>query len=380
MKGEDRNADREVSQASDARKKARARIDNNSNSRKGRHTKINEGVNAQENRNVQPRFQEVINNVQPIDPYYRYTPWKPELPTEEYLYQSENPAERLVTKVRLLLVFDLNGTLFRRQGDAFIPRPFLRELMDYVTANHEVIIWTNSSRAIAMKMIRSDHFAMYENKIMDTITRDDLRLPKDVNKPGVKLYKDLRRIWNTKYYQQQVFKGPPWSQKNTVLIDDTKEKAFAQRNNLLSVSTFQPIHGGPQTDNELQSIQRDISELSQIEDVSTRLRDGHTLRMPSTRSSNDIEARNKSRRNRGPIPIWARSARIGRRKPKYSAEPYVPKIGELKQVDPSISTQLNKEKTSERDEGQVQITNHKDLKPKQLHRTTAEENYLERKI
>ena len=92
------------------------------------------------------------------------------------------------------------------------------------------------------------------DKLIATWTREDLRLPADVANQKVQVYKQLSWVWKDQAIQD---KNPdnvePWSQENTVLIDDSMEKAASEPWSIIRLEEFE---GKPE--------QKDVDVLGQV--------------------------------------------------------------------------------------------------------------------
>ncbi|KAJ1560296.1 hypothetical protein HK405_007594, partial [Cladochytrium tenue] len=155
---------------------------------------------------------------------------------------------------RLLLVLDLNGTLLDRltssadkrfaranprapscadavvgKGRVFL-RPYLDHFLDFAFAHFHVATWTSATAANAAKMTalvcgeRAAHLAF---------SWDRSRCQLDGVGFGSK--KDLRSIWDD---TTGVNRAGLWSERNTLIIDDTPGKSSLNRANHLLIPPF----------------------------------------------------------------------------------------------------------------------------------------------
>lgn len=123
---------------------------------------------------------------------------------------------------------------------SFTPRPHLEHFLQYALANHKVVIWSSAKPQNVYKMVNRLIPADQRHKVLQIWTRDHLRLGNHYNQK-VQVYKQLSWLWNDAGIQNSFkpeFGGYRWDQTNTVLIDDTIEKAASEPYNLLKIDEF----------------------------------------------------------------------------------------------------------------------------------------------
>lgn len=146
---------------------------------------------------------------------------------------------RLDQPKSLLVVLDLNGVLaFRKKrSKGYNPRPNLDTFLNYLFANHHVMIWSSGMPENVERIM--GHMLSYERqqKLVAIWSRDKLRLPDHLFSEKVQVYKQLSWIWDDPTLQTN---APPggWSQRDTVLVDDSVDKAAAEPHNLIEVDEF----------------------------------------------------------------------------------------------------------------------------------------------
>ncbi|KAL9102909.1 MAG: hypothetical protein Q9163_002001 [Psora crenata] len=165
-------------------------------------------------------------------------------PTAAYLSQAEIPPTRLPTPQRLLLVLDLNGTLLSRKigSTQYTPRSSLTDFLEYCCSNHSVLIWSSATphnvNGICAQLFTSEQ----RTRLVGQWGRDTFGLTPGQYKKRVQVYKRLSRIWDSphllKYPHPHTAKGESWGQHNTVLIDDSAEKAASEPYNCIKVPEF----------------------------------------------------------------------------------------------------------------------------------------------
>jgi len=164
------------------------------------------------------------------------------VPSKAYLAQANNPPADSAVKRKLLVVLDLNGTLLHRKGRGagFTARPRVNEFLHYLFTNHHILIWSSARPVNVEKMSKTVLNGKQYEQLIACWSRDKLRLPPDVYEMNVQVYKQLTWIWQD---QEISFRNPdmadPWCQENTVLIDDSVEKAASEPYNLLALEEFE---------------------------------------------------------------------------------------------------------------------------------------------
>jgi hypothetical protein len=167
----------------------------------------------------------------------------PPIPSATYLSLATTTPRRVVTPQCLLLVLDLNGTLLSRTRGTYQPRPCLENFLDYCIENHTVLIWTSAQPHNVTPICEQLFTPEQHRKLFGVWARDTLDLTPNEFKHKVQSYKRLDRIWSNPTYALNhplVKQGFRWSQRNTLLIDDSILKASAQPYNHIEVPEFLP--------------------------------------------------------------------------------------------------------------------------------------------
>lgn len=165
------------------------------------------------------------------------------IPTFNYLSLVSQPPTPLTTPQRLLVVLDLNGTLLNRGGgcQTYKPRPFLIKFLDYCLANHTILIWSSALPHNVIAICKELFIPSQREKLLGIWARDTLGLTPTQYHSKVQVYKQLDRIWSNPAYalrHPQFKQGVKWSQKNTILVDDSILKASAQPYNHIEIPEF----------------------------------------------------------------------------------------------------------------------------------------------
>lgn len=160
-----------------------------------------------------------------------------------YLSLASSPPMRLLIPQRLLIVLDLNGTLlFREVGSTgYKPRPFLVKFLDYCIENHVILIWSSAKPHNVDAVCKRLFTREQHQKLFGIWARDTLGLTPTQYDSKTQVYKQLDRIWADPTYafnHPLVQQGFIWSQKNTLLVDDSILKASAQPYNHIEIPEF----------------------------------------------------------------------------------------------------------------------------------------------
>ncbi|MCJ1286511.1 hypothetical protein MMC26_005857 [Xylographa opegraphella] len=201
-------------------------------------------------------------------------------PTVAYIEQSSLPPRPSAKPGNLLLVLDINGTLlYRRKRTTHIyPRPSLKEFLNYCLKTHSVLVWS-SAQPVNVDMICSRIFSPAErSQLVAEWGRNTLELSAADYRQNIQVYKRLDRIWKddrVQVHHLRYAQGERWSQKNTVLIDDSMLKALAQPFNHIEVPEFD-LKNGNFSDGDgtevLGQVVAYLEELRAWEDVSSFMR------------------------------------------------------------------------------------------------------------
>jgi hypothetical protein len=176
-------------------------------------------------------------------------------PTASYLEQANLPPRRLSSPKKLLIVLDLNGTLLLRsnRGSKYTPRPHVPEFLAYCLEHHVLIIWSSARPHNVTAMVAQLFTPEQHAKLVKIWSREHLRLGKHFE-AKVQVYKQLTWLWEDAEVQAS-FPNPTdisfsvedgwkeasptkWDQSNTVLLDDSVDKAASEPHNLVQVDEF----------------------------------------------------------------------------------------------------------------------------------------------
>ncbi|KAK5656141.1 hypothetical protein OQA88_4901 [Cercophora sp. LCS_1] len=164
-------------------------------------------------------------------------------PTEGYLLRAALEPTRAQSAQPLLVVMDLNGTLlYRPQSHKprfFHERPGAREFLDYCINNFTVVVWSSAKPENVEYMCKQLFTDEQLLKVVAVWGRDRFGLsPHDYNQRTL-CFKRLAKLWEDPRVAQS-YPDPDgkWDQGNTVLIDDSEEKAKSEPYNAIKVPEF----------------------------------------------------------------------------------------------------------------------------------------------
>ncbi|KAI0550743.1 HAD-like domain-containing protein [Xylaria curta] len=167
-------------------------------------------------------------------------------PTPEYLAVASQPPFLLPQPRNILVVVDLNGTLLHRPNrhspTRFVERPYARAFLSYCINTFTVVIWSSARYQNVSNMCKQLLTPEDSTKVVAVWSRDNFGLSKGDFNQRVQCYKRLTALWNDPVVaasHPMAKRGEKWSQLNTVLVDDSTEKARSEPFNLVQIPDFQ---------------------------------------------------------------------------------------------------------------------------------------------
>ncbi|AEO56782.1 hypothetical protein MYCTH_2058349 [Thermothelomyces thermophilus ATCC 42464] len=166
-------------------------------------------------------------------------------PTAEYLERASQEARRLPAPKPTLVVIDLNGTLLyrphRRNPSRFVERPLARAFLERCIDKYHVVIWSSARpenvRRMCAQLLSPDYLA----RVVAVWGRDRFGLTEHDYNQRTQCYKRLTRLWEDPVVaasHPRAAEGATWSQADTVLIDDSAEKARSEPHNAVTLPEF----------------------------------------------------------------------------------------------------------------------------------------------
>lgn len=198
-------------------------------------------------------------------------------PSPAYLVHASLPPLLLPHPRQILVVIDLNGTLLyrpkRKYRTEFIERPHARRFLSYCLDTFHVVIWSSAKsqnvRAMCEQLMEPEQF----RTVVAMWGRDKFGLDSADYNRRVQCYKRLSTLWaatDVARTHPRFDEGVRWSQADTVLIDDSLEKARSEPYNLIRIPEF---FGDPNEPGYiLPQIHDYINECSRQADISTYIR------------------------------------------------------------------------------------------------------------
>lgn len=200
-------------------------------------------------------------------------------PTPSYTMRASFTPIRQPTPGPLLVVIDLNGTLLhrpdRKKAHAFVPRPHAHRFISYCVETFWVVMWSSARPENVRKMCANLLSPEQLERVVAVWGRDKFGLTKDDFNKRVQCYKRLTLLWDDPVVKAshprfgQEGGVSSWNQGNTVLIDDSAEKARSEPHNLIQIPEFV---GEDETTDILPQVHDYLNELCYQSDVSTYIR------------------------------------------------------------------------------------------------------------
>jgi hypothetical protein len=203
-------------------------------------------------------------------------------PTPEYMSNALRVPTTSDAQRPLLIVIDLNGTVLfrpnRLQPTKFVARPHAIEFMRYCIDNFHVVVWSSARSDNVRAMVRNANLLGPDlrEKLLACWSRVDFGLTEEDFYKRVQCYKRLTKLWGDAIIQGKYPMsdggggGGRWDQSNTVLVDDSIEKARSEPYNCITLPEFQGNMDEEPT--VLPMVQEYLRQLSWQEDVSRLIR------------------------------------------------------------------------------------------------------------
>ncbi|KAG0301080.1 hypothetical protein BGZ98_008628 [Dissophora globulifera] len=216
--------------------------------------------------------------------YYPMTGIRPVRPS--YTALANEPPLELDSSRRLLVILDLNGTLFCRESAVrrrYSPRPFLDQFLWFLKDHCRVMVWSSARAASVDKMLTQGSFEyLNKNGFLDRIwSREHFKLsPEDFDRKVLTL-KDLDLVWDAIELDRKSATADEcreggrcgrYDQTNTVLIDDSAHKSQLQPFNCVVLPTFDIPRMRSGEDVELIKVQAYLTRLLKQQNVSAYMR------------------------------------------------------------------------------------------------------------
>ncbi|KAM6522578.1 hypothetical protein FALCPG4_012223 [Fusarium falciforme] len=198
-------------------------------------------------------------------------------PTPQYMAQAHLEPHRLAQPRRILIVMDLNGTLLHRPNKRrpfhFVERPHAKAFMSYCLDTFHVAIWSSARPDNVSKMVDQLLTPEQRERCLLVWGRDTFGLCKADYDAKVQVYKRLTSVWSDPRIMgahPAVQAGGKWDQTNTILVDDSLEKARSEPFNLLQIPEFSGL--STEMPNVLPQVHDYLNNLAHEADISRFVR------------------------------------------------------------------------------------------------------------
>lgn len=197
-------------------------------------------------------------------------------PTVQYLTACTSPPSSLRDPQHLLVVIDLNGTLLyrpqKKRPTHFSMRPHAQTFLKYCITTFTVVIWSSARPHNVDAMCETILTPNMRSKVAAIWARDKFGLTRTDFNLRVICYKRLSKLWEDPDIARThpaYDEGLRWDQTNTVLIDDSREKARSEPYNLIEVPEWYGNRN--ERDEILPQVHDYLNHLSKHSDVSACL-------------------------------------------------------------------------------------------------------------
>ncbi|KAI1462311.1 HAD-like domain-containing protein [Annulohypoxylon moriforme] len=198
-------------------------------------------------------------------------------PSPEYLNLASHPPFILPDPRIIFILIDLNGTLLfrpsRNNPTKFVMRPYAKEFLSYCIRTFRVAIWSSARMKNIGPMLDQLLYPEQRDQLVGVWGREHFGLSYTDFKRRVMCYKRLTRIWSDPQAQSthpDASLGKRWDQTNTLLIDDSVEKARSEPYNIVQIPEF---HGDPREEGYiLPQIHDYINECSRQVNISSYIK------------------------------------------------------------------------------------------------------------
>lgn len=201
-------------------------------------------------------------------------------PTPAYLMRASFMPKRRDHPGPLLVVIDLNGTVLhrpdRRHGARFEARQHAQPFVTYCVETFWVVIWSSARPDNVRRMVDQLLTPAARREVIAVWGRDRFGLTEADYNARTQCYKRLTTLWadplvRSAYPRTRAgFEGGCWNQGNTVLIDDSAEKARGEPHNAITLPEF--TGGADVAADVLPRVHDYLNELCYQEDVSAYMR------------------------------------------------------------------------------------------------------------
>ncbi|KAG8158768.1 hypothetical protein KVR01_011211 [Diaporthe batatas] len=169
-------------------------------------------------------------------------------PTPLYLARASFLPKRRAEPGPLLVVIDLNGTILyrpdRRKSQNFRRRPHADAFVRYCVETFWVVFWSSARPENVRRMVEGLVGPDLLPNVVAVWGRDRFGLTPEDYSARTQCYKRLTTLWADPVVRASFpadrpgYEGRCWDQGNTVLIDDSVEKARSEPHNAITIPEF----------------------------------------------------------------------------------------------------------------------------------------------
>lgn len=163
-------------------------------------------------------------------------------PTPAYLLRASLLPQVFPEPQPVLVVIDLNGTLVhrptRRNPHNIVARPHARLFLKYCIETFRVVIWSSARPGNVRTMCERLLDPLQLQRVIAIWGRDRFGLSAEDYNQRTQCYKRLTQLWADPTIAAAHPSGGVWNQGNTVLIDDSVEKARSEPYNAITLPEY----------------------------------------------------------------------------------------------------------------------------------------------
>lgn len=162
-----------------------------------------------------------------------------------------------------LLVLDIDYTLFDHRSVAQsadeLARPYLHEFLELAYKDYDIVIWSATSMRYIEAKMRELRVESNPNYKIVFYLDSAAMISVHSQKYGLLNVKPLAVIWGK-------FPGQ-YSQKNTIMFDDTRRNFLMNPQNGLKIKAFRDAHANRATDEELLHLSKYLARIADLDDL-----------------------------------------------------------------------------------------------------------------
>lgn len=116
----------------------------------------------------------------------------------------------------------------------------MEDFLDYLFTHHKVMVWSSARPENVANMCKKLFTPEQQEKLVGIWARDKLRLSDNQYREKVQVYKQLSWVWQDPIVAAtSPNAADQWNQHNTILVDDSVEKAASEPFNIVQIDEFE---------------------------------------------------------------------------------------------------------------------------------------------